>query len=613
MRKNSDALPPLHRNVKRLTALLLALSLGGVVVLVLLLTRQQANDLAQLPAAATVVPMASLKNLDLSYPGATKLAIDAKDLWPNGQPNDFEGWMLGAMATNDDYKQVISYYKQKLPLLGFPVSGNDDSFTCNDEDCDNSATIYVQNSQASIEIAAINGSDLAQIDEMPASLKKAVSANQTLVTYYINPIQPTPTLNPAALTAQAATPTPPAPATPVSAGTFAFIGADNRFHAGSDLTTLKPSAKQNLQDNISFQIDWLQANATGTTLQITTITSGSNKSAYSMRDTPIGTLTDDKGRTYTFHNGDWLSSGNSNEQHQQVIWHADALPDDVHQVVFKAGDGLAVKPQPIALTLVNYAHSGLPKVAANPNAFSSMSGLNLSVPYAYFGPDRTVILLNLSRPSNGGALQGLGLLSYGNEQGDNLEVVDDKNQLIQQLPNAGIQPPGGGEALPPLMIEPNGDVTLILQPIKPGTQTVHVKLNKMQIVLTPAYTPAMPSFAVDIDQLLKSNTPQVGPTLEIQGYKFEVTSEKATLDTASKKVTLELQILPENGTNIEDLSVDCPNCGPTEIIGGGSVPAGQPYDFKLTLNYALNTKITIQMDKLVFNLTGAWQVDLPTK
>jgi len=612
--ENFQSAKLMRRGRSRLIAVALLILLGGVGGAVWLVARL-ANNPATLSAAATNFNSASTTpNLDLSYPGATKPDFDAKELWPNGLPEYAKNTIIGLLVTKDDYRKVIDYYKQKLPSLGYPLNGHEGAITCHEEDCLHSATIYVSNGTMSISLAAMGNDDLPQINNLPASWQKLVPPGQTLIGYQINPIVPTLTVNSAALTAIPA-PTLPIPATPVSAGAVAYFGPDNRFHTGTGQVMTTPSTKQPLNGNTTFQIDWLLSDVTGTTVQITTEISGNtnNKSAYTGGSDKIGSLTDDSGHTYDFIHGDWYGSSDSTKMYQKVIWHTTTLPTTVRNLIFTAGPGLAIKPTPVTLPIASFAEAKLPQVKANPNAFRDVQGVKVSVPYTYFGPDRTVLLLNFSNSGgNGYLMQGLGRFSYGTNLNDSLSVLDDKNLVVNELPATGVQPPTGSMPAPPLNIAANGDMTLILEPLKPGTKSLHLKLSQLDVTLTPAYTSKMPSFDVPLVELLKTGASQSGPTVEVQGIKFQVVSEQVTLDATKKKVDLMLKIAPKSGSIIKLMSLDCPDCGAAGISGSNPTPDGQPIEFHLNLNYdPTKTTITARIDKLEFGLAGPWQLDLP--
>ncbi len=610
----SSKITPVKHGPRLLIGLVCLILLSAIVgAMVLLLT-------SSLSSNSTDPTAASASKSDLSYPGATSINFDEKDIWPEGRPAASKDSQIGMLVTKDNYAKVADYYKQKLSALGFTLTGPAGAITCKSGDCPNSQSISASNATSQIIIAVIAGGDLGQVNNFPEKWQKFAANDQTLITYQLNPVITAPNATQAETSVTAsAIPTRPLPATPVQAGDSVYLGPDNRFHSGGGLVITTPPASQTLNGNINFHIDWLVADQTGTAVKITTVSSGSGDSngIYNSNGGRVGSLLDENGHAYELSRGEWETSGDVNRTYQSVIWHTAPIPASARRLTFRSGPGMSLKPAPIILNLTGFDEAKLPQLKANPTAFSDLNGVKVSLPYAYFGPDRTVLLVNLRNTSgNGYIMQSLGPpFSYGSASNDSLAVLDDKNQMLNPLPQrTGGATPASGQPTLPLNIETNGDLILLLEPVRPGTTKLHLKLARLGVTLTPAYTANMPNFAVPLAELLKTGASQTGPNLEIQGIKFQVVSEQAILDSNKKQLDLLIKLAPTgSGANIiNNLTMSCMDCGAVGIIGSSRPPNdGQPFDFDFKLNYEPNrSSITAQIDKLSINLAGPWQLDI---
>jgi hypothetical protein len=113
---------------------------AGLVVLViamfsvLLVTNAGTNPGAatQSLTAATVTPTRPPASLDLTYPGAVKLAYDAqavKDFFGDDSsltPDQLKNSTVWVYSTSDDYQMVIEAYRQKLTSAGYNATSPTD-------------------------------------------------------------------------------------------------------------------------------------------------------------------------------------------------------------------------------------------------------------------------------------------------------------------------------------------------------------------------------------------------------------------------------------------------------------------------------------------------------
>jgi hypothetical protein len=133
--KPADITPakPASKNLTWAMAAVLIIGLVAAIVIVALAVRPTGTEN---PPAATVTPAAVNNPLDLSYPGSRKLNADITKIYPSTNPNPLPAdATFQAYATKDDYKKVITYYRQKLLDNGFKIESESPDCTAGSPDC----------------------------------------------------------------------------------------------------------------------------------------------------------------------------------------------------------------------------------------------------------------------------------------------------------------------------------------------------------------------------------------------------------------------------------------------------------------------------------------------
>ncbi len=446
--------------------------------LLLLMACGDATATSPVNSAANVTPKSeAIQPPNMAYPGASRLNLNEKELWPTGRPNEYDGAILGAFSTQDAFQKVIDFYKQKLIGLGYKLEGGE---PCDDQECNKETrTLSTTTDKIQIAIGILTNAGLQNADSLPASLKQQIKPGQTLILQVFRPIIIAPTS--AAKPTIMFTPTPFLPSTPIKGGAMVYLGSDNHFYPDNNplLVAIRLPAKIKAQDKeVFFQINWLVSSATTTQMQVTM--EGSSQQTIIASD-KIGVLTDESGHEYKLSYNTEQSTGNSTTTTREVIWQAPALPATVRQVTFSPGAGIHFKLEPLKLRLADQTEANLPRVTALTIPAAEQSGVKMRVLYAYFGLDRTVLLFNLNlnglRQEIASGIHALNPIQYNQANAPSLTVTDDRGQLLKAQTVPGPTPVGGPNPFAPLYFAKNGDLLVVLEPVASGVKNLEAALT----------------------------------------------------------------------------------------------------------------------------------------
>jgi len=315
-------------------AVLMLIIVGSIAGLVIFTATAQPENYSG--SAATVLA-SGVKLPDLSYPGATRLVFEDKDLWPEGKPPEQNSAIYGLLVTPDDLHKIEAFYREKLKESGYTLQ---DISSCTPPDCESQISFYASSNQLGVNIFIIEEKALRELGSLSSKLRAQVKPGQILIAYQLSPIVPTPV--PATGISSIAPPT-QIPVTPVNANSQAFIGPDNNFHTddGTGLvSTNLPVTVKSSDGKIFLRLEWLVVDREGTRLGVTV--EGDPKQ--SRIGNNIGTLVDESGLHYklSYLKGNTVS--NSIISTQSLVWQAPTLPVGSKVISFEAGEGFPFKP-----------------------------------------------------------------------------------------------------------------------------------------------------------------------------------------------------------------------------------------------------------------------------
>jgi hypothetical protein len=648
--KRASATRPRY-GLMALAAVLVIGIIGGLAILIYALN-QPKNEQASVAAAPTAtVKGAETPKFDIAvYPGAVQLKIDEKVVWPNGKPPELKGQDFQAFAAPGDYKEVAAYYRKKLTEAGYKII-SDAAQTCGPDGCDKTNFIRADKDKNMAIVAVYDPSAWAKINDTNFQrIADLVPSGQNLLITTYGP-QPTVTTvsEPVALQSP----------TPVSASSQAYLGPDNLFHAlsGNGLVSKASSAKVTTSDNeASFQLDWLLSDGNQIKLQAHMV--GNDKSKQ-LRPTAVsssqifGILSDEQGREYELRLNYTNGQGNAD---YTILLTGPSLPATARKVTFKPGPAMAFGlNDPVQLELQTVQEAKLPIATSFPNLVSEVKGIKIRVPYAYFGPDRTVLMLGLDGsnwktedPKE--VLNFFSPLSYQPSpgrsigSGQTLVIVDDKGQALEPLNDNTMGGVVSGSATNARYPE----TTLLLKPVAAGVKSLSIKVGQLDTSLylnvpiggiyvngsneiqpTPTINNNQySSLKVSLAELLKSGKEQPGGTLEAKGFKVQITGIKAELDNGQQSVNLTVKYLSGTSPNAQgavaqSFNFVCWGCGQIQSSRGGATMIGPvkdgeqdttplPQEVTLTFKYDANiTDVNLVVSDIRFTIPGPWQITLP--
>ncbi len=615
-----------------LVAGLVVLVIAGIVAVVVA-GQSVSKDPGDPAVAATV---AASQKLDLAYPGSDRLDIGVDEILAGSSSNDdLKNTTFTGSATTDDIPKIVAYYRKKLTDAGYtvlpaPVA----ACTPGQNGCPDTTSVNGTKGEIGVSVGIIGPNSIKEQLSKSASLTKLadkLKPNQNVIFALAG--FPAPTSGLAAISP-----------TPVASNSKAVFGPDNQLHLYTDsgLVSKGASAPVKSKDaQATASVDWLIADGNKTYLSLRlnrpNFSPTGSREDYAKPGT-FGTLSDEKGKTY-----DLRAGGNSSDGKTQV-WEVTApvLPASVRKVTLKFGPGFPVEfSDGLDLPLITFKEANLPLATPFPGGLVEVKGVKLRVPYAYFGPDRTILLVNLD-PSERKKATGdntfavvpvMTLPGAVSKTGYDLSVVDDQGQKLEPLPGNNIQASH---------YNPNGDSVLVLGPVKPGARKVTLSLDSLRANTHEEYkagpdsdaaTPiaAGPVYKVPLAELLKSRTSQPGISFELNGFKARMVSLQANLDSTGQNVELNLSYVADkavpgpDGAVLQFISFVCPKCGTStgNSSQGGSVVASsgaklgapgadpQPLSFTLRFKYdPAATEIELTAQNTQFTLPGAWQVTL---
>jgi hypothetical protein len=609
-----------------------------IVALVIVALSGGGSDKFTLVAKPTVVPGIPA---ELAYPGATRLVFDESFLRADPQTaEEYRNAHLEVLVTTDDFNKVVPYYESKLKALGYTFHDGYVSFgPCQGEECN--SRIETTKANDSLVVGIVNAVGFNSNSSTPDDLRKQIKPGQTVIFHLIAPLSEAATTavangslyTPTALPAP--TPTPYATSTPIKAGATAYLGPDNHFWSDGLVSTGASAQLKASDHDVTFQIDWLIADASKIQMQVTI--QGDPK-YINVDFAKLGTLTDEAGRVYNLTYAKGYSTVSSTNTLTQQVWQTTPLPATTRKVIFTPGAGLRFKVTPISLDITSFKASGLPLVKAQPDVQTVVNGVKLAIPYAYFGADRTVLLFKVDfglSETLRKALLPPGALLYNQSSPPSLAVSDDRGKVLNQEELAGPRPEGGMPAIRTLTLEPNGDLVLVLEPVAAGVKQVQVTLEgleqKFDFTLdTLSQTSLIEGFKVPVADLLKSGVSQPGPTIKItDNIAVQIVDEQAKLDTAKKEVNLAVKFrfnapLADGSSSKRGMSniltLNCVSCkgiiGLPPVVAPALTPGNGPMTYETRFIYPYDSQqdsVELAISNVYYVLPGPWQITLPVE
>ncbi|MBN9390221.1 MAG: hypothetical protein J0I20_19500 [Chloroflexi bacterium] len=342
-----------------------------------------------------------------------------------------------------------------------------------------------------------------------------------------------------------------------------YLGPDNTFHVGADSSQVSVGSSTPISTTsreANFQILWLVTDSTSTKLAIqisgNKLGFNANNNGVSINDRGIGKLKDELGHTYTVKVFTSIPIVVNKPNLQGATWwcYADSLPATAKNLSFIPDSGLPFTlsgtPQ---INLIKIKEANLPQPTVLDPVKNTMqeNDINFSVPYAYFGPDRTVLVVrvypNPNRPANPGGT-GWGIPAYTFPYEAGVQVLDDKGHEVLPLANVPLQQPSSiflGATSTPAGAQ---EQTLVLQPLPAGTRNIQVKAGKV-VVTTSRQTDNQgkivqleSSATIPLKNLLDTGQSQTLPDFEFAGFKIQVTQIQASLDQDTTDQLVNLKV-----------------------------------------------------------------------
>lgn len=444
-----------------------------------------------------------------------------------------------------------------------------------------------------------------------AGLALSVAATLLILLLVTNQsTSPDPALTPANRTA-------PTVKVPVSK---VYLGPDNAFHSdplGTGLVGTGPTSLLTNLSNFSFHLNWLVSDPDGTFVGLTITNNNPDGSEsfpleyYSDRQ---ASLTDEYNRVYNLNVAQFSPAAGTNRTPYYMVMQGPALPGGTRQVSFSSKSGLAFNlPGAISLRLQNFQEAGLPQALAWPALAAEAKGIKLRVPYAYLGPDRSVLAVEIVSSSLAGSAAEYTLDQAG------LDVRDDLGQRLGPL-----SIPTGQADWARFSDRPNGAV-YNFQPVRPGAKSLNIRLDSLDVKAHTAGATQAGSFVIPLGELLKSGSlePGRGPgggqaEIDNGDFTLELVEQQATLDRASGKINLNLAIkyTPRPGLQgavIQGLSYRCIGCGQSTDMMNRPEAGRLVVRTQLTINYNLalaqpSAEIKLGGFGANYNLPGPWQL-----
>ena len=440
------------------------------------------------PTLHNDTPVNQVSSLDLSYSGATQLNYDAQKFWLDNRPTSSQALNIGFFASNDDYQKVSDFYEKTFKAASYQVMTSTITAGYNE------LTVY--NQSITFELIFLNPSarqlplhsNFVRYNDIFNQLKP----DQTLIAYFYGP--------PAAFKdLPLRSDYLPFPFAPNNEDGI-FVGPDNTFHgtglAGSGkerLVSTNAPRKFGVGDGKYFQVDWLISEDYHLSVG-TTLTGPKDSQFFTVTDKPA-TVKDETGHTYQLkvvQRFDTMPADGQIAHH--LIWQVQGsdmqLPSGTRQATFDSTQALLFVP-PVSLqasfTLATFQAAKLPLASAIsfvPGRSALANGLKVSVPYAYFGPDRTLLAVHLESKDITNSTAKTYTVAYATNPQPSATITisfsDDKNLPILPLPNAQPNP-----YYNPISMDGEGEeVIMILNPLSPGTKNLTLTINSSTFNLT---------------------------------------------------------------------------------------------------------------------------------
>ncbi len=441
--------------------------------------------------AQTPTPTAlPISKVNLSYPGATQLNYDVQKFWLANRPASSQALTLGFFGSTDDYQKSSDFYENSFKAANYQVMTSTVTAGYNE------LTVY--NGDMVFELIFLNSSarksslhsNFVSYDNIFSQLKP----DQTFIAYLYGPSTAFKDLP----LRSDYLPFPSAP----DDGNGIFVGPDNTFHgtglAGSGkerLVSTDAPRKFGVGEGKYFQVDWLISEDYHLSVG-TTLAGPKDSQFFTITDKPA-TVKDGTGHTYQLkvvHRFDTTLADGQVAHH--LIWGGGGsdvqLPSGTRQATFDPTQALLFNPSnpnalQVGLTLATFQTAKLPltsTISFVPGRSALANGLKVSAPYAYFGPDRTLLAIHLESKDIRNSNAQTYTVAYASSQQPKADIIisftDDKGQPVLPLPTAQPDP-----YYNPISMDGIGqEVILTLNPLPSGTKNLTLTVNSSTFHLT---------------------------------------------------------------------------------------------------------------------------------
>jgi hypothetical protein len=589
-RRAVRAAHPGKRSLLLVAGLIVGL-LSSIAILVLAVssTTTPVPSVAASPTPAQVVtPPVDLPHArEYAYPGAKTLNFMVEDAPDIPHP---PGMTVIFQSTNTDINTIADYYSKTLEAAGFTFSPES---SCNLPNiCHTRKSFHVAKGDIQITVWILTSEGwnhpihgvLQYLDRVRKQMPLGENMIQVMVSsgklsdVYFQSMMP-PNNNaplPTATVAQTVNP-----------AQKVYFAPDGTFRARNGLVskTVLPIATET--PGMTFQLEWLVSDANETLLLGTLVdTSAQPKNReLSSRNVTVMTLTDEAGRVYELQQteGAAISKFRQSPPGARVVgWRLKGKPlaPGTRKVILRATDKLTFElPKPLEINLQTFDEAKLPVATPYPQPLGEYKGIKMSVPYAYFGSDRTILQLKLDGAGYTGTmpftnlepsvtvLTATQILKTYDQNGKPLGLFDLTANERGAMQTQGIS------------YLRNNQFIFEGKPIAPDVRSVRFELEAIanrQSSGGSTPTPAS-TLTVPVTDLLKGTAKPVTASLKPSGLPVEVLGVEVEVrddprGTAEKKIVIstiyQVKTDAASGLAATDVEVQCQNCGTNNMSVG---------------------------------------------